>query len=182
MIRGMFSCVHKVEIFGSSNLNLAKTKRRGSDLNGIFLSAIHPFIWVIPAAFCRFLLRLLSCNDSRLITFPSRKFKHDSSPILWLWSQTALAWVSCADRKLTTKTFWHNSMTSRIWIQGINWLDNSIIVAAEYQRRSLTDSAVSKIFTLSICSSCSNLWFAMWKLIICCCRRGSVAKWNKVHV
>ena len=41
MIRGMVSWVHKVEIFGSSNLNLANTKRRGSDLNGIFLSAIH---------------------------------------------------------------------------------------------------------------------------------------------
>ena len=44
MIRGMFSYVHKVEILGSSNLNLVKTKRRGSYLNGIFLSAIQPFI------------------------------------------------------------------------------------------------------------------------------------------
>ena len=44
MIGGMFSYGHKVEIFGSSNLNLAKTKRRGSDLNGVYLSAIHPFI------------------------------------------------------------------------------------------------------------------------------------------
>ena len=82
MIRGMFSYVHKVEILGSSNLNLVKTKRRGSYLNGIFLSAIQPFIWVIPAAFCRFLLRLLPCNDGRLITFPSRKFKQDTTPIL----------------------------------------------------------------------------------------------------
>lgn len=75
----MFSCVHKVEIFGSSNLNLAKTKRRGSDLNGIFLSAIHPFTWVIPAAFFRFLVRLLSCSDGRLMAFPSRKLKHDTT-------------------------------------------------------------------------------------------------------
>ena len=43
-IRGMFSYVHKVEIFGWPNLNLAKTKCRGSDLNGIFLSAINSFI------------------------------------------------------------------------------------------------------------------------------------------